>query len=391
MVFGLSTAILAAVTLGGNIATAQSEAPGASPAACIASSGAVTGALAYAAPAATAAPSAAAPTTAASAAPPTTAPTANPNATPSPTPFEAAAGAVTLVAYSTPKAAYDAIIPLWQATPDGTGVDVETSYGASGDQSRAVDAGLAADVVAFSLAPDVDRLVKSGKVAADWACNDTHGMVTDSVVVLAVRPGNPKNIHTWNDLLQPGVGIITPNPLTSGSAKWNVMAAFGAWKKEGLTDEQALANLNTLFKNVLVQDTSGRAATQTFLAGQGDVLISYENEAIAAKQGGQDLDYVVPDDTLLIENPAAVTNVGDVPEKAQAFLTFLTTPDAQAAYASKGYRPVISGVTAPDGFDFPTPPGLFTIGDLGGWDQVNSQFFDKTNGLVTAIEGNLGN
>jgi sulfate transport system substrate-binding protein len=140
---------------------------------------------------------------------------------------------------------------------------------------------------------------------------------------------------------------------------------------------------------VLVQDTSGRAATQTFLAGQGDVLISYENEAIAAKAGGQDLDYVIPDDTLLIENPAAVTNVGDVPEKAASFLSFLTTPDAQAAYASKGYRPVISGVTPPDGIDFPTPPGLFTIGDLGGWDQVNTQFFDKTNGIVTQIESGL--
>ncbi len=386
---GLSTAVLAA-TIGGSAVSAQSEAPSASPASCVASSGAVTNSLAYAAAAPTG--PTAAPTAATTTAPTTgpTAPPANPDATPAPTPFEPTGGALTLVAYSTPKSAYDAIIPLWQATPDGTGVEVESSYGASGDQSRAVDAGLAADVVAFSLAPDVDRLVKSGKVNADWACNDTHGMVTDSVVVLAVRPGNPKNIHTWNDLLQPGIGIITPNPLTSGSAKWNVMAAFGAWKKEGLPDDQALANLNTLFKNVLVQDTSGRAATQTFLAGQGDVLISYENEAIAAKAGGQDLDYVVPDETILIENPAAVTNVGDVPEKAQSFLSFLTTPDAQATYASKGYRPVISGVTPPDGITFPTPSGLFTIGDLGGWDQVNTQFFDKTNGLVTQIEAGLG-
>jgi ABC-type sulfate transport system substrate-binding protein len=216
--------MLAAATVGGNVATAQSEAPSAAaPTSCVASSGAVTNALAYAGPSSTNAP--------ATAAPATTAPTADPNATPTPTPFEPAGGALTLVAYSTPKAAYDAIIPLWQATPDGTGVDVETSYGASGDQSRAVDAGLAADVVAFSLSLDIDRLVKSGKIATDWACNDTHGMVTDSVVVLAVRPGNPKNIHTWNDLLQPGVGVITPNPLTSGSAKWNIMAAFGAWEE----------------------------------------------------------------------------------------------------------------------------------------------------------------
>jgi sulfate transport system substrate-binding protein len=384
---GLSTAVFA-VTIGGSAVAAQAESPAALPTSCVASSGAVTGSLAYAASAPTAAPA----TAAAPATGPTAAPaTPNPDATPSPTPFQPTGGALTLVAYSTPKAAYDAIIPLWQGTPDGSGVDVETSYGASGDQSRAVDAGLAADVVAFSLAPDVDRLVKSGKVNADWACNDTHGMVTDSVVVFAVRPGNPKNIHSWNDLIQPGVGVITPNPLTSGSAKWNTMAAFGAWKKEGLSDEQALANLDTLFHIVLVQDSSARVATQTFLSGQGDVLISYENEAIAAKAGGQDLDYVVPDETILIENPAAVTNVGDVPDKAQSFLGFLTTPDAQAAYASKGYRPVIDGVTPPDGISFPTPAGLFTIGDLGGWDQVNTQFFDKTNGLVTQIEQGLGN
>jgi sulfate transport system substrate-binding protein len=381
---GLSTAVLAA-TMSAGAVSAQSEAPGASPTACVASSGEVTGSLAYAAAQPSTAPTAAA-TTGTTAAPPTP----NPDASPAPTPFEPTGGAVTLVAYSTPKSAYDAITPLWQATPDGTGVDVESSYGASGDQSRAVDAGLAADVVAFSLSLDVDRLVKSGKVATDWACNDTHGMVTDSVVVLAVRPGNPKNIHSWNDLIQPGVGVITPNPLTSGSAKWNVMAAFGAWKKEGLSDEQAIANLNTLFQNVLVQDTSARIATQTFLAGQGDVLISYENEAIAAKAGGQELDYVVPDNTLLIENPAAVTTVGDVPEKAQSFLDFLTTPDAQAVYASKGYRPVIADVPPPEGISFPTPPGLFTVGDLGGWDQVNTQFFDKTNGLVTLIEQGLG-
>ena len=312
------------------------------------------------------------------------------SAAPSATPFTTTPGEVTIVAYSTPKAAYDAIIPLFQATPDGAGVNFEESFGASGDQSRAVAAGLPADYVAFSLSTDMDRLVKANMVAADWNTGPTKGMVTDSVVVLAVRPGNPKNIHTWDDLLQPGIGIITPNPFSSGSARWNIMAAYGAWIKAGLTQDQAVAKLTTLFQNVLVQDTSGRNATQTFLAGQGDVLISYENEAIAAKQGGQDLDYVVPDSTILIENPAAVTTVGDATDKAKAFLTFALSQPGQQAFANHGYRPVIDGINPPDGYTFPTPSGLFTIADLGGWPDVATKFFDATNGIVTQIEAGVG-
>ncbi len=339
----------------------------------------------------TSAPSAA---TSAAASPTSAAPSAQSTAAGSPaataTPFVTTPGDVTLVAYSTPKAAYDAIIPLFQATPAGAGVTFEESYGASGDQSRAVAAGLPADYVAFSLATDMERLVKANMVAGDWNSGPTKGMVTDSIVVLAVRPGNPKNIHTWNDLLQPGIGIITPNPFSSGSARWNIMAAYGAWIKAGLTPDQAVANLTALFKNVLVQDTSGRNATQTFLAGQGDVLISYENEAIAAKQGGQDLDYVVPDSTILIENPAAVATVGDATDKAKAFLTFALSQPGQQAFSDHGYRPVITGTTPPDGYTFPTPSGLFKIDDLGGWDDVATKFFDPTNGIVTQIEAGVG-
>jgi len=307
------------------------------------------------------------------------------------TPFVTTPGDVTIVAYSTPKAAYDAAISAFGATSDGSGVKFEESYGASGDQSRAVAAGLPADYVAFSLQPDMDRLVKANMVSSDWNSAANKGMVTDSVVVFAVRPGNPKNIHTWDDLLQPGIGIITPNPFSSGSARWNVMAAYGSWIKAGMTDAQATANLTTFFKNVLVQDSSARNATQTFLAGQGDVLISYENEAIAAKQGGQDLDYVVPDSTILIENPAAVTTVGDAQGPASAFLAFVLSQAGQQAFADHGYRPVnAAGVNPPDGFTFPTPSGLFTINDLGGWTDVATKFFDPDNGIVTKIEQSIG-
>ncbi len=335
----------------------------------------------------TAASAAASPTSAGSGAPATT--SGSPAATA--TPFETTPGDVTIVAYSTPKAAYDAAIPQFQATSEGTGANFEESFGASGDQSRAVVAGLPADYVAFSLSPDMDRLVKAGMVATDWNSGTNKGMVTDSVVVFAVRPGNPKNIHSWDDLLQPGIGIITPNPFSSGSARWNIMAAYGSWIKAGLSEEQATANLTTFFGNVLVQDSSARNATQTFLAGQGDVLISYENEAIAAKQGGQDLDYVVPDSTILIENPAAVTNVGDATDKAAAFLTFVLSQAGQQAFADHGYRPVnADGVNPPAGFEFPTPSGLFTIDDLGGWTEVTTKFFDADNGIVTKIEQALG-
>jgi len=322
-------------------------------------------------------------------APATTATSAKPPAATG-TPFVTEPGDVTLVAYSTPKTAYDALIQLFQATPDGANVQFEESFGASGDQSRAVAAGLPADYVAFSLSTDMDRLVKANMVAADWNSGATKGMVTDSVVVLAVRKGNPKNIKTWDDLLKPGVGIITPNPFSSGSARWNIMAAYGAWIKQGLTEDQAVANLTALFKNVLVQDSSGRNATQTFVAGQGDVLISYENEAIAAQQGGQDLDYVIPDQTILIENPAAVTTVGDAAVPAANFLKFALTAAGQQAFADKGYRPVISGINPPSGYTFPTPTALFKIDDLGGWPAVATKFFDTTNGIVTKIEEGIG-
>ncbi len=324
----------------------------------------------------------------------TTAPSSAPAASGAPassaTPFPVTPGALTLVAYSTPKAAYDAITKLFQATPAGQGVKIESSYGASGDQSRAVENGLAADVVAFSLEPDITRLVKDGIVATDWNSGQYKGMVTDSIVVFVVRKGNPKNIKTWDDLIKPGVGVIEPNPFTSGGARWNIMAAWGAQTKQGKTEDQATQYLTSLFKNVVVQDSSARAALQTFIAGQGDVMLAYENEAIQAIQGGQDIEYVVPDQTILIENPAAVTKVGDVPDKAKAFVDYLITPEAQAAYASKGYRPVISGITPPDGFTFPTPSGLFTIDYVGGWPTVTTKFFDKTNGIVSKIEQGIG-
>jgi sulfate/thiosulfate-binding protein len=297
-------------------------------------------------------------------------------------------GKLSLVAYSTPKEAYAALIPAFNKTPDGKGVSFTQSYGPSGDQARAVESGLPADVVALSLAPDVNKLVDAKKVAAGWDSGADHGFVTNSVVVFAVRKGNPKNIKRWDDLIKPGVQVIEPNPFASGGARWNVMAAYGAQLEQGKSQAQATDYLTKLFHNVPVQDKSARDAMTTFTSGKGDVLLAYENEAIAAKQAGQDIDYVVPDQTVLIQNPIAVTSTSKDPAKAKAFISFLRSKQGQEIFQSKGYRPVDESLL--DKSKFPTPANLFTIDKLGGWSTVNDKFFDPDTGVVAKIEKSLG-
>jgi sulfate transport system substrate-binding protein len=287
---------------------------------------------------------------------------------------------LSLVAYSTPQVVYDEAIPAFQRTGAGKGVSFDQSYGASGDQSRAVEGGLAADVVEFSLEPDVTRLVKAGIVADDWNRTPDKGFVSDSVVALIVRKGNPKGIHGWADLLKPGVQVVTPNPFTSGAAKWNLLGAYVA---KGLPFVREL-----LTGHVKVQPKSGREALQTFTGGEGDVLISYENEAITAQQKGKAVDYVVPDENILIENPIAVTKSSKHPEQAKAFVAFLLSPPGQRLFGRHGYRPVDPKVAAE--FHFPTPKGLKTIADLGGWSKVNEEFFDPDKGAVAKIEEAAG-
>jgi sulfate/thiosulfate-binding protein len=295
---------------------------------------------------------------------------------------------LTLVAYSTPREAYEQLIPEFQKTAAGKGVSFSQSYGASGDQSRAVQNGLAADVVAFSLEPDMTKLVDAGLVAKDWNADAHKGMVTNSVVVFIVRKDNPKSIRTWDDLIKPGVEVIEPNPFTSGGAKWNIMAAYGAQLKAGKTPEQAAAYLLELFRHVPVQDKSAREALQTFVGGKGDVMLAYENEAINAQQKEQPVDYVVPDNTILIENPIAVAAKSRNPTEAKAFVDFLRSEPAQKTYAARGYRPVDQAAAA--SANFPRPSGLFTIKDVGGWSEVNKMFFDKEGGIVAGIERQVG-
>src|SRR5215207_10167258 len=296
---------------------------------------------------------------------------------------------LSLVAYSTPQVVYDEIIPEFQKTGDGEGVGFKSSYGGSGEQSRAVEAGLPADYVAFSLAPDVDRLVKAGLVSSDWAKGPHDGFVSTSVVTFAVRKGNPKHIRTWDDLLKPGLSVVTPNPFSSGGAKWNLLAGYGAASDGGRDGTAGLDFLRTLItEHVKVQDKSAREALQTFTSGTGDVLLAYENEAITAQKKGQDIDFVTPDDTIKFVNPIAITE--KAAPQAKAFLDFVLSKEGQEKFADWGYRPVNPEVLEANKSKFKDPKGLFTIRDLGGWDKINDEMFDPEKGSVAKIEEAAG-
>ena len=295
---------------------------------------------------------------------------------------------LSLVAYSTPEVVYDQIIPDFQKTAAGKDVGFKTSFGPSGDQSRAVDAGLRADVVTFSTEPDMTRLVRDGIVASDWNHTPTRGLVTTSVVAFVVRKGNPKHIKTWDDLLRPGIKVLTPNPFSSGAAKWNLLAAYGQASHAGRDPQAGLAYVRKLIAHVPVQDKSGRDALQDFTSGNGDVLLSYEYEATTAQKKGESVDYVLPGDTIKINIDIAKTKTA--PAAAQAFLDYVLSKPGQQRFADWGYRPVDSSVLAANASKFPNPPGLFTIDDLGGWSTVDDTLFDVDHGSIAKIEENAG-
>ena len=297
-----------------------------------------------------------------------------------------AGGTVNLVAYSTPKPAFGVLATDFSKTRAGAGVAVSPSFGPSGTQATSVINGLPADVVNFSLEPDMAKVVKAGLVSSSWDSGPTKGMVTDSIVSFVVRPGNPKHITTWADLVKPGVQVITPNVFSSGSAKWNIMAAYGAQLALGKTPAQAQAYLSKLLHNAVAQPASASAALQTFLSGQGDVLLDYEDDALYAKTKGEPVDILTPPQTILIQNPIAVTKTAS--PAAKAFLAYLLSPAGQTVWGQQGYRPVLASVAAK--FTFPQPKTLFTIDHLGGWTAVNTKFFDPQTGIVAKVEQSLG-
>ena len=263
---------------------------------------------------------------------------------------------LTLVAYAVPEPGWSKIIPAFAATPEGKGVAVTTSYGASGDQSRGVVDGKPADIVNFSVEPDVTRLVKADKVAKDWNADATKGIPFGSVVTLVVRKGNPKNIKDWDDLLQPGLEVVSPSPLSSGSAKWNLLAPYAAKSNGGKNPQAGLDFVNKLVtEHVKTRPGSGREATDVFLQGSGDVLISYENEAINTERQGKPVEHVNPPQTFKIENPVAVVTSSAHLEQATALKNFLYTPEGQKLWAQAGFRPVDPAVAEDFAADFPTP------------------------------------
>jgi sulfate/thiosulfate transport system substrate-binding protein len=298
-------------------------------------------------------------------------------------------GKLDVVGYSTPEAVYtEALEPAFEDSSKGAGVSFSNSFGASGDQSRAVVAGQPASVVHFAQAGDMERLVEEGGlVSKDWTNNKYKGIGQNSVVVITVRKGNPDGIKSFDDVLSKDVDVVTPNPFSSGAARWNIMAVYGSQINAGKSPDEALAAVKTLLEKAVAQPGSARDALSAFTQGQGDVLLGYENEAIKAVDEGEDVEYVIPPSTIQIETPIAVTT--DAPEPAaQDFLDFIWSDAGQEIWAENGYRPVNPKLVDPK--QFPTPDDLFKIAQFGGWSKVNDEFFDDESGSVAEIEKELG-
>ncbi|MBN1224462.1 MAG: sulfate ABC transporter substrate-binding protein [Candidatus Aminicenantes bacterium] len=305
---------------------------------------------------------------------------------------------LTLGAYTVPKEAYEKeIIPAFKKfwmEKTGQNVKFAESYIASGAQARAIVAGFEADIAALSLEKDVNELKINGLITHNWKDAKFGGFITHSVVAIAFRPGNPKNIEDWQDLTKKGVEVLYPNPKTSGGAMWDINAIYGAGLKtseaeKGLPDKEAAKKLlKSIQRNVKVMDKSGRASVTTFENGIGDVLVTYENEVLLRIKQGRDIGYVIPRATILIENPIAVIDKNvdkhGNRELAQAFVDFAVSREAQRAFAKYGFRPVDEEVAAEFAQQYPVPDLLFDIEYLGGWERVYEEIFGA-KGIWSAI------
>ena len=312
-------------------------------------------------------------------------------------PADAASRELLLAVYSVPKEVYEQrLIPAFKEQwkqRTGQDLQVRTSYAASGAQARAIIGGFEADVAALSVEGDVDQIAKAGLITHDWRAVPGKGYVTASVVALGVRKGNPKGIKTWEDLAKPGVEVLYPNPKTSGGAMWDVIAIYGAGLKRGdpkqTPEARGASLLKSIQKNVKVMDKSGRESVTTFERGMGDVIITYENELLPRAKAGRPIDVIVPDETILIENPAAVVDRYVEKHKtrdvAEAFLAFLLSADAQRAFTDYDFRaPSAAGDQAAK--TFPRPAQLFTIAELGGWDKISSLLFGPQGLWTRTVE-----
>jgi sulfate/thiosulfate-binding protein len=298
---------------------------------------------------------------------------------------------LSVVGYSTPESVYaETLEPAFEKTSQGNGVSFSNSFGASGDQSRAVAAGQPASVVHFSTGSDMERLVEEGEIVSkNWEKQPYGGIATDSVVVILVEKGNPLGIKSFKDLEEnEEAEVITPNPFSSGSARWNIMAIYGSAIEEGANEAEALEAVKTVLEKTTAQPGSGRDAFSAFSQGEGNVLLTYENEAIKAEKEGEEVEYVIPPYTIQIETPIAVTAEASEPQ-AEDFLKFLWSNEGQELWAENGYRPVNPKLVDPK--EFPAPEkGLFKIAKFGGWSKVKDEFFDEEKGSVAKIETELG-
>jgi sulfate transport system substrate-binding protein len=310
---------------------------------------------------------------------------------------------LTLGAYTTPREAYKEIIPIFEKDWEqktGQKVTFEESYLGSGAQSRAIVEGFEADIAALSLEADITRISQAGLITHDWKSLPNKGIVSDSIVAFAVRPGNPKGIHDWADLAKPGLEILTPNPKTSGGAMWNILALYGAAKRgfvEGVPandDQAAQAFMQNVLKNVTVMDKGARESITNFEKGVGDVAITYENEVLVGQQSGEKYDLVIPRSTILIQNPVAVVDTyvdkHNTRQAAEAFVHFLFSKQAQEIFAKYGLRSPDPEVAKATASQYPAVQDLFTIDYFGGWDKATPDFFGEQgiyNQVIANVQG----
>jgi sulfate/thiosulfate transport system substrate-binding protein len=304
---------------------------------------------------------------------------------------------ITFAAYSTPREVYGKIISAfqeqWKADHDDQAVIFQESYGGSTTQSQNVINGFEADVVALSLAPDVDVIKDAGLITHDWTQAPDGGMVSTSLVVFDVRPGNPESIKDFDDLAKPGIEVLTPDPASSGGARWNILGAYGAAMRgyagnADKSEEGAQELLRGIFGNVIALDKTARDSIKNFESGNGDVAITYENEILTAQEAGLEDEMVIPPSTILIENPVAVVDRNAekhcVMEVAEAFVDFLHTEEAKELYTTVGFlRPTeLAAAKKGDGGQFPAVEDLFTVEDFGGWPALTDKLFSD-EGLFT--------
>lgn len=316
---------------------------------------------------------------------------------------QAAAGEATLVvgAYSVAKDALQELLPLFEskwAAETGQSLHIEESYEASGTQARAIIGGFEADIAILAMEGDIDMIADAGFITHDWRQLGKQGMLTRSIVVLGTREGNPLNIQGWDDLTKEGVKVLYPNPKTSGGAQWDINAMYGAGLKQaeqqlGAPDPEYAKNyLKQIHANVESLDKSGRASMAAFEYGVGDVIVTYENELLARIAKGVEYDIVVPEDTILIENPIALVDKhieqhGNR-EVVEAFYQFLLSEEAQRIFVKHGFRPVEETVAEETKDQFVIPAGLFNISYLGGWDYVREELYSK-RGIWYQVLANL--